>query len=501
MAAQKQYKNVYTILEKVKKGEIKSHYKTDDGLFGKLNFYKKPDIVKPYLHYLDGERIDNIMHQHVYDPNSFNDSFNRFAKSKTYQNIAQDKKPDFRTFHNEIRDIYRDKFPKHLSNDVFKMYYDKIEKLEFADRDEKNQTKFKFLEKSNNPVGKIMSENSQLKSSIFMKNVIGYFLTQLAILKFQDKDAFDDMMKNMNDSSDFDSGDTEQTLKDMFDNTISKNMFEKAMDDAQQTCKTLDDNLSEDQQQQIFDGAESGGEAAKIDGEYVERLGKSLQNVKLSLGSLKEKIKKLMDKSVCYFSAKEETTYDDLFNSDNLGGLDDFMLLHPGLRKIMAEDVMIKETKKVGKIDLYIDVSGSMDSGCGLTNSQGNYISKIDFCKAFAYKLKQMDMLNDIYEFENRVTKGKNDLVSIAMMYTRGGTDIDKAVNKIKTNGVNALVITDAEDRCEIYSDKAFFIGVKGANFTHFNTEIIEQYSERDQVVVFDGTSIHKVDKTGRIAK
>lgn len=497
----KEYKNVYTILEKIKKGEMDSHYKNKDGLFGKINFYKKQDLVKPYLHYLDGQRIDNIMHQHVYDQASFSDSFNRFAKSKSYQAIPQDKKPDMRKFHQEVMDIYRSKFPKHLSADVFKMYYDKIEKLDFVDRDEKNQTKFKFLEKSNNPVGKIMSENSQLKSSVFMKNVIGYFLTQLAILKFQDENAFNDMMKNMNDSSDFDSGDTEQTLKDMFDSTISKNMFEKAMDDAQQTCKTLDDNLSEEQQQEIFDNTESGGDAAKIDGEYVERLGRSLQNVRLSLGSLKDKIKKLMDKSVCYFSAKEETIYDDLFNSDNLGGLDDFMLLHPGLRKIMAEDVMIKETKKVGKIDLYIDVSGSMDSGCGLTNNEGNYISKLDFCKAFAYKLKQMDMLNEIYLFENRVTKGKDDLVSIAMLYTRGGTDIDKAVNKIIANGVNALVITDAEDHCEIYSEKAFFIGVKGANFSSFRTEVIEQYSQKDQVVVFDGTSIHKVGKDGRIVK
>ena len=44
MVSTKSYKNVYTILEKVKKGEIKSYYKDDEGLFGKINFYKEDNI-------------------------------------------------------------------------------------------------------------------------------------------------------------------------------------------------------------------------------------------------------------------------------------------------------------------------------------------------------------------------------------------------------------------------------------------------------------------------
>ncbi len=57
----KQYKNVYTILEKVKKGEIQSHYKDNEGLFGKLNFYKKADLIKPYVHYIDEGKISRIV--------------------------------------------------------------------------------------------------------------------------------------------------------------------------------------------------------------------------------------------------------------------------------------------------------------------------------------------------------------------------------------------------------------------------------------------------------
>jgi uncharacterized protein with von Willebrand factor type A (vWA) domain len=219
------------------------------------------------------------------------------------------------------------------------------------------------------------------------------------------------------------------------------------------------------------------------------------------MGSLKEKIKKLLDKSVSYFSANETTEYEDLFNSDNIAGLEDYELLHPKLRKIFAEDLQVKNTKKVGKIDIYIDISGSMSSSCGVSGDDGNYISKLDFCKAFAAKLKSMDMLNELYMFDNRVKKGKTDVISISMMDCGGGTTIDAAVRSIEKNGVNALVITDAEDDCSIYSDKAFFIGVEGARFNYFHDNTIKEYSNKGQVVVFDGKTISKVNEEGNIVK
>ena len=74
----------------------------------------------------------------------------------------------------------------------------------------------------------------------------------------------------------------------------------------------------------------------------------------------------------------------------------------------------------------------------------------------------------------------------------------NNTIQKINKEGINALVITDAEDRCSVFSDKAFFIGIKGANFGHFNNDVIEKYSENNQVVVFDGTRIYNVDRHGR---
>ena len=186
-----------------------------------------------------------------------------------------------------------------------------------------------------------------------------------------------------------------------------------------------------------------------------------------------------------------------MFNSDNVAGLEDYELLHPKLRKIFAEDLLVKETKSIGKIDVYIDISGSMDSGCGIKNDKGQNISRLDFCKSMVVKLSQMDMLNDVYVFNNSVKKYKKDPVSISMLDTSGGTTINAAVRSVEKNGVNAIIITDAENSCNTYSEKAFFIGLEGANFNYFSEDAIKQYSNKDQVIIFDGHTIKYVNEEG----
>lgn len=502
--ASKQYKNVYTILEKVKKGEIESHYKNEGGLFSKLDFYKKPDLIKPHMHWLDEDRIDAIMNAYINDHKNIKEVYNKFASSADFRSkIPDDKKPDYDAFFSKVRENYK-KFPTHMVKDVFKMFYHKMDKLDFEERTDKNYTKYKFLERANNPVGKIMSESSNLKSAIFARNILAHYITRLAVMDYIDPDASDTIKQSMSGQGDFDNDGVDQAMKSMMDSTQGKNGLEKAMKDATDLCKQMDENMDGDIQEKMFENANEPGSdntAGDLSPDYIRQVSDRLSRINLSMGSLKEKIKKLMDRSVSYFSAKQEVVYEDLFNSDNIAGLEDYELLHPKLRKIFAEDVYVKDTKSIGKIDIYIDVSGSMSSYCGVEDSNGKGISRIDFCKSFAAKLVEMDMLNNVYLFDNRVKKYKNDLISISMIDCGGGTTINRAIESIEKNGVNALVITDAEDGCSIYSDKAFFIGLNGANFSHFNNEIIEQYSNKEQVVVFDGKTIKKVNKDGKVDK
>jgi len=503
MSSTKQYKNVYTILEKVKKGEIQSHYKNEGGLFGKLNFYKKADLIKPYVHYIDEDKIHTIIEAGLMDQSKIKQEYEYFSKTSAFGKIPEDKKPDFSKFFTKVRQNF-DKFPEHLKYDIFKMYYNKMEKLDFVERTDKNSTRYKFLEKANNPVGKIMTEGGSLKSAIFTRNMVMYYLMQMTQLEYIDPNAYKNLKKSLNGESEFDSKDADDALDKMLNNQASKNALDRAMKDAQDTCKMMDESMTQDIQEQLFDQANkpgSGNQAGKISPEYMRQVAGRLANIKLSMGALKEKLKKLLDKSTSYFSSRKITTYEDLFNAQDVSGLEDYELLHPQLRKIFAEDIQIKDTKAVGKIDVYVDISGSMSTTCGSRNADGNHISRIDFAKSMIAKLKEMDMLNDVYLFDTRVKKYRNDLVSISMIDCGGGTSIDAAVSSIVKNDRNAIVITDAEDRCNNFCDKAFFIGLQGAKFNHFQSDVIKQYSLRGQVVVFDGETIHKVDQTGLTIK
>jgi hypothetical protein len=495
----KQYKNVYTILEKVKKGEIDTYYKRDSGgLFSKIDFYKKPDLIKPHMHWLDERRIESIMDSYIRDGKSVKEVYEKFAKSADFnKKISDDKKPDLQKFYNKVKENY-DKFPKHILKDIFKMYNNPVEKLEFEERTDKNNTKFKFLENANNPVAKIMSQGSNLKSAIFARNIMAHYLMRMTMMDYIDPDQSQKIKNGLNGQSDFD--DAGDGVDDMCNSSAAKKAMEDAIKDATDLCKKMDDSMDGETQEMMFDNADKTGDentAGKLSPDYIKQVTAKLESIRLSMGSLKDKLKKLLDKSVSYFSSREEVEYEDLFNSDNIAGLEEYELLHPKLRKIFAEDVYVKNTKKVGKLDVYIDVSGSMSSDCGVKNTRGEYISRIDFCKSMVAKLSEMDMLNDVYLFDNRVKKYRKDPISIAMLTCSGGTTINAAVRSIVNNENNAIILTDAEDGCDIYSEKAFFIGLRGARFNHFKDDVIAQYSNRDQVIIFDGTTVKKVNDKG----
>ena len=147
MAAGRQYKNAYTILEKVKKGEIDSYYRNEDSLFSKINFYKKPDLINPHLHYIDESRLKRIVSDHMVDQKIITNIYESFHKGVENKKLPTDKQPGFNDFYQKFQENY-EKFPKHLSNDIFKMYYNQMSRLNFEDRDDTNITKFKILEKA-----------------------------------------------------------------------------------------------------------------------------------------------------------------------------------------------------------------------------------------------------------------------------------------------------------------------------------------------------------------
>ena len=342
-----------------------------------------------------------------------------------------------------------------------------------------------------------MTEQSNLKSSIFTRNIVEYFVNQLAMLQYTDPQEAQELQDALNGNND---GDMSDQMKKMMGNAASQRALDKAMNDAMDSCKALDDSVPQDIQEEMFENASKDINAGKnFTPDYLNEMAAELRKMSMSMKSLKEKIKNLMNKSKNYFSAKKETIQEDLFNSDNIAGLDDYVFLHPKLRKVMIEDIVIKDTKAIGKVNLYIDVSGSMSDSCGLNTEEGGRITKLDFSKSFAFKMEEMGMLEKVYLFNNGVKETKKDVFSILRISPNGGTDIDAVIRHIRKTDSNAIIITDAEDTCREHTDKAFFIGVNGARFDSFDSSTLKDYLQRDQIIIFDGSRIKKVDHRGKV--
>jgi len=487
------YKNVYTILEKVKKGEIQSYYKEEESLFSRLQFYKKPDLIKPHMHFLDENRLDSIINNVLSSHKQLKEEWENLKRDPAYISLPSDKKFSQERFWSYLRNIYS-KIPPHIKRDIFKMYYNRLERIEFEERSVKNKGQYTFIEKANSPVSKIMTEGSNLKSAIFTKNIMLYLLIQMLKMDMEDPTSSDKMKQMLEDSSKVDNGG--DLLDKLFESPQSKKELEKALNKATDLCKSMDELLDQEGQEILFQEVTNSEGADKISADYIKNAAADIKNIRMNTSSLKERIKKLLDKSLSYFSSKKKTISEDLFNSDNLAGLDEYIELHPKIRKAFIEDVTIKETESIGKIDVFIDYSGSMNSSCG-ASVDDHRISRMDFAKAFVIKLREMDLLKDVYIFDSKVKKYKSDDFSIAVLQANGGTNINKVVEKIKYgSSENAIIITDAEDRCDIYSDKAFFIGLQGCKFHYFEKKVLEKYVDNNQAVMFDGVKIHNIDRT-----
>ena len=125
------------------------------------------------------------------------------------------------------------------------------------------------------------------------------------------------------------------------------------------------------------------------------------------------------------------------------------------------EDLMTNYRKYNLAFDVFIDNSGSMSSHY---NFDGKSMSGFDLCKITALKLHNMNLVKDVYLF-NDTYKKVTDMKNIFKLGTHGGTQIDRVVNYVNETGRPAVVLTDMQDTITQYSNKVFFIGILDAHF------------------------------------
>lgn len=510
------FRNVNTIFDKIKRGDIE---RSETRMFNRIDYYKKPELIKPHLHYLDSNRLQNNVDKHI---------DNIFQRKDLINNINYGRGINKEKLYQDAHDFYRNSFPEEVTADIFNMYHKEASKLDYEEKTSKNQFRYKILDQLVDPVAKVVTKDSNLKSMIMTKNMVEYFSIMMAYQKQVDEEQYEKLKNKMNSQSPNGDGDetegdgeedgdsnenkdqsqsnnkagknssdskspltADQILEKLMNNKPMQELHDQLIEDAKKQISDVSDIASEEEMEVAWEKGSTGFTKKDID-----RVKREFEKLSINMDSITAAIKKLLDKTTNYFTGKEIIEYNPIFDSDTLDGLQDYELLHPKLRKLMVDDIMIKNVYKEGKIDLYIDTSGSMDESFQYGD---RWITKLDFTKVFALQMIKMNILNNIYAFDSKIRKINNTHYSILLMDDGGGTDINNVINQVNKEQNNAIIITDAEDHCGIYSDKAYFIGVKGCRFNYFNDEVIKKYSENNQAIQFDGSGIRKIKPNGHV--
>lgn len=567
--AKKQYSNVYTILDKARKGELDFDDESSPSLFKTYVPYKRPDIIRPRVHYLDEQVINRYVNNHILS-SAYLTKITQRAKAMGYDIDASKAQ-------SQINELLV-KFPKGVKNDIFNLFNKDIQNIDFEERGENNKMRYKFIEKANQPVHKIMTIDSNIKSLIFTQHVMEYFITSMYLAKLKEPEKMEQMQQQMqqevqnacqggsgksggqqqqqkpsdkgpeqdqqsqnqgNDpgqdqqqsqGQDQQPGDdqsqgqpqdsqnqqsdtggnqsgktnnksqndlTSEQLDKMLQNMLNKNdkELDKLMEQANQVCNKLDETYSGEEKAEMWQEAQGGNLSAQaLNPDEIDRIAAQYRDMRMSMNAVTQFIKKIMDNSTNYFSGKEEVTFESMMETGHLDGMEDMYMIHPKLRKFMVEDIMVKDVKKLGKINIYIDVSGSMSATCGVRRQDGSSLSRIDFAKSFALKMLDMDMLNKVFTFNDTVRQRKTDISNILKISCSGGTNTENVIRHIVEIDENAIIITDGTDYVASYTPKAYFIGTQGATFGGYAH--LDKYKE--QMCVFDGSRIQRIDINGR---
>ena len=470
-------------------------------LFDRVKFYEKPDLIKPTLHFLDESKIDNIVRQNF----RFDDKtvINHFENMRMMASLRSASQPGVKSFDqitayiSKIKNIY-EKFPKHMMYDIFKLYYNQMEKMQFADRNANNKTRYKLLEVSNNPIDKIMTNGSNLKSAVFTKNIMLFLLSQFAQMDLEDPKSFEKIKKLLDDKPNRNKeqkAELEKMMDNMLSSDDSKQMLNSLMEKAASVCANLDANVDLDTQDSIFNNdSDDIINVSMLNESGMMEVAEQMNSIKMQTEDLKKKIKHLVDRSISQFDAKTTVEYEDFINSSDMSNLDEYALLHPQIRSLFIEDIMIPKKKTMGKVDVYLDVSGSMRHSCGLKNGKNGWLSKREFARGVLAKLYEMKIIRNFYLFDTSVVKKKTTLLNICLANGNGGTSINTCVRHVNdVSKINSIIITDAEDRCSEYSDKVFFLGLAGARFHNFSQPTFKEYSDGKQMVIFDGKNVTEI--------
>ena len=280
------------------------------------------------------------------------------------------------------------------------------------------------------------------------------------------------------------SGQDDSKTEQMIDNILenNKDSIEKAKEKASEKIKDLKDKL----------GSEAVKDLMDKDPDFldkIEKLKNQLSKVSVNKDSIKKFLEKILNESQNYFSPKYRTVEESLFDCDQCEDLSGLEFLHPIFGNSKLMDIVNESRVYKGKLDLYLDCSGSMRN---YRNFEGTSMEMRDVAKGIAMVMFRMGLIENLYFFNTGLHEIKNiNEISILSFNRSGGTCFDTVVKNIKEVGNNAVVVTDGDDSCSEYTKKAFWIGIGGTRFNsrYSNGGAFETYRGSRQCVAYNSNT------------
>lgn len=373
-----------------------------------------------------------------------------------------------RALSSENRDI--DNVPQHYLNDIYTMYYnDKISRMPV---DKKNRIKQKVIDKVYNSLTKSLTKNSALFSTVITKELVLY-------LHNLDNSLKEDGYTNGLDEED---GDSDETKGNDLDSSL-----EKAFKDGEKELKKAID-LAEKEIKEMSE-LMGGDSSCKLDlnenPTFIEdfaRLKNVLRKVQINKESLKSSLKKVLNRSSNHFSQKSISIEESILESEEIEELLGLEYLSHVFKGLGIFDIDNESRLFVGKMDLYLDCSGSMSTK---GKFGGITLTRLEFVKMIAILLYKLNMIDKLYFFDDEVNQVKNiNEFTILSVCEQGGTNFNRVVDQCIKNKRNSLIITDGEDSCLKYAKNVFWAGIGGTMFA--NKDAFNTYKALKQCVSHD---------------
>jgi len=351
----------------------------------------------------------------------------------------------------KVTEEIQKKMPKYVLYDSFNLFNTPHDQMKMAKFGEDQRWWFDTMkDHMNNTYMKMLCANNSMYS----------YMMSSAILKRIFVQAADPNTPNGGNNQGGGSGGIENIMEGM-----SSQDMQNIMNDAQEEVEKDIDDM--EKMNKAMGKGFNPADLSFAEVEHAMKLWEELKHYPISNEAVTKFIKTTLKLSESYFSSQYTENEIELIETDNVEDLLGLENLMDPLDKFHLDDLVTHERKYHMKFDVYVDLSGSMNSGA--MHSGGRRISKDDLAKITALKLKLGGHVEEVYGFDTRLHGPFKSIQSFLRARLGGGTTTDRALENIIKTGRPGLIITDACDSVRIYTEWAYFIGISGSDFTGYS--------------------------------